>query len=146
MLQAVWRKGFGFYDADAQKVAEEIMSIGDSATPQQIVDAARDENSELHRCFTWDDTEAADKWRLQEARQITYHLVIKDDRPEMEDKPATRFFYKTTEDDGYKPTSTIFKNMEEHAALLQRAYAELAAFKRKYGHLQELSEILALID
>ena len=36
---------------DPQKVAEEIMGIGESATPRQIVDRARDEKSELHKCF-----------------------------------------------------------------------------------------------
>ena len=33
---------------DPQKVANEIMNIGGDATPQQIVDAARAETSELH--------------------------------------------------------------------------------------------------
>ena len=50
--------------ADAQLVADEIMSIGDAATPQQIVEKARDEATELHKCFTWDDRIAAEKYRL----------------------------------------------------------------------------------
>ena len=62
MQLATW--GTYRFKADAQKCADEIMEICDeleSATPQQILDKARDSNTELHKCFTWDDTEAAEK-------------------------------------------------------------------------------------
>lgn len=60
MIAATWKTGTdGLYKADAQKVAEEILSIGESATPAQIVDRAKDESAELHKCFEWDDTAAA---------------------------------------------------------------------------------------
>ena len=79
---------------DPQKVADEILGIGDEATPQQIVDAARDEGTELHRCFEWNDSVAAEKYRLTQARTIVCNLVIK--RPESEEEqPKVRYFYKT---------------------------------------------------
>ena len=44
-MQAEW-KIKGIYKADAQKVADEI---GDGkVTPQEVLEKARDENSELH--------------------------------------------------------------------------------------------------
>ena len=44
MITAKWERGFeSFYKGiDANEVAQEIISIGDDATPQQIVDKARD--------------------------------------------------------------------------------------------------------
>lgn len=48
----------------------EICDQMESATPQQILEKARDESTELHKCFTWDDSIAAEKYRIQEARQI----------------------------------------------------------------------------
>lgn len=78
-----WSTGIGeklYKGVSAPKVYDEIAAIGDSATPEQIVEAARDESSELHKCFTWNDTEAADKWRKQEARQIRHFLVIRNDK------------------------------------------------------------------
>ena len=147
MIEAVWRKEFASMHkgVNAQKVAQEILAIGDDADPHRILNAARNENSELHKCFTWDNTVAAEKWRLHEARQITYHLVIRKNNPEQEKLPQIRYFYKT-DSGGYKPTEMIFHNMDEHQKLLLQAYKELQAFKRKYSCLQELSEILALID
>ena len=130
---------------DPQKVADEILGIGDEATPQQIVDAARDESSELHKCFEWDNQIAAEKYRLQQARTIVCNLVIA--RPEQgEEKPKLRVFYKTESSQGYKPSTFIFHVPDEYEKLLKQAYAELHAFKQKYNSLKELEEILALID
>ena len=130
---------------DPQKVADQILGIGDEATPQQIVDAARDEGTELHRCFEWNDSVAAEKYRLTQARTIVCNLVIK--RPESEEEqPKVRYFYKTESGSGYKPSTFIFKQDDEYQALLKRAWEELRIFKAKYSTLKELEEILSLID
>lgn len=147
MLVAKWKSGFeSLHKADAQKVAEEILSIGDSATPQEIVDKAQDESTELHKCFTWDDTEAAVKWRQSEARQIVRHLVIQ--RPAEQDKgaPELRFFFKAEPGEGYRPTTLIVRREDEYLALLQRALGELRAFQKKYSILSDYEELRKLID
>lgn len=59
----------GRYDADPTKCKQEIESIGDDVKPRQIVDYAKNPETELHKCFTWDNDVAAEKWRLYEARQ-----------------------------------------------------------------------------
>ena len=38
--------------------------------PEDVVESARPINSPLHTRFTWDDTEAANQYRLQQARQL----------------------------------------------------------------------------
>lgn len=145
MITAEWSKiGEAIYNADAQKVAEEIMSIGPEAKPCQIVEKARDKATELHKCFDWDDTIAAEKWRIQQARHVTSCLVIR--REEVrENVPEIRFFHKN-DNDGYKAATFIFTHKDEHEKLLQAAYADLQAFKRKYESLQELDYILSLIQ
>ena len=143
MITATWKNGDFFgKKADAQSVAEEIMEIGEAATPEQIVERAKDADSELHKLFTWDDTRAAANWRKYEARQIVCHLIIKE--TVREDAPPARVFYVT--DKGYQQTTLIFQKTDEREALLKRAWGELRAFKAKYSMLQELADILALID
>lgn len=146
MITATWKRGFESLHkgVDPQRVAEEIISIGDDATPQQIVETARDASLELHRCFTWDNQVAADKWRLQEARLLVCHLVIQNEDPEST-LPEVRYFYKN-DAGGYKQSAMIFRRMDEYQMLLEKARTELHAFKTKYNCLQELDEILALID
>ena len=98
MIFAAWKSGCRI-PADAQKVADEILAIGNFATTAQILDKARDEQTELHKCFDWDDAEAAEKWRLQQARHIVCNPVIKEksDTP----RPEVRVFFKTDADSGY---------------------------------------------
>ena len=144
MITAKWRDGFGFYtNVDAQKVAEEIRSIGEEASPQQIVDMARSQSAELHKCFEWDDSIAAEKFRLEQARLVVRHLVIKEETVP-EDRPEVRYFFKPKRDEGYKSTEIIVRKEDEYKALLAQAWAELQAFKVKYSMLTELQEIFDL--
>ena len=45
-------------------------------TPEQVVEAARDENSALHDCFEWDDSTAAEKYRIEQARDLLKRVKI----------------------------------------------------------------------
>lgn len=148
MIVAKWSATGTRFGADAQKCYEEIMEICDdfeSATPQAVLEKARDESAELHKCFTWDDSIAAERYRLTEARLVTRQLVIKEvEVPK--DRPEVRLFYKTDNESGYKPTQIIVRQEDEYKKLLARAYAELRAFKAKYSMLKELQEIFELID
>lgn len=145
MEKAKWRHGFGFVKADAQRVADEIMSIGDDVTPQQVLEKARNENTELHKCFEWDDAIASEKYRLIQARDVIRFLVIEEETVPT-DRPEVRLMYKTDNTTGYKPIKVIMQDKTEYEKLLERARAELRAFKSKYAMLTELEEIFSLID
>ena len=142
---ATWRTP-GVFKADAQKVCEELREIGDEFTPQDIVDAAEDENTELHKCFEWDDTKAAKLYRIKQAVMLTSNLIFKKEIKEDKSPAPVRIFNKTDNSGGYKIPERTFKVQEEYEALLQRALAELHAFKVKYAALTELDYILELID
>ena len=142
---ATWRTP-GVFKADAQKVCDELRQIGEEFSPEDIVQAAEDESKELHKCFEWNDTKAANNYRLYQARVLTSQLIFRREVSDEEPPPApVRIFNKTDNTSGYKIPERTFKVQEEYEALLQRAYSELRAFKAKYQALSELSEILALI-
>ena len=143
MIFAKWKSG-SRYSADAQKVADEIFSIGESATTAEILEKARDETTELHKCFDWDDAEAAEKWRLQQARHIVCSLVIKEKTEASQ--PEVRAFFKTDSESGYKPTVLIVRDKDEYRKLLDRAIAELNSFRAKYKTLVELDGVFDAID
>lgn len=139
-MQAEW-KIKGLYKADAQKVADEI---GEGAvTPEDVLEKAKDKNSELHKCFEWDDSIAAQKYRLQQARAIIVNLVYS---PRTEDEHPVRCFQITTEKKTYRPTTQVLVQEDEYQALLKRAKAELEAFKRKYHTLTELEAIFEAME
>lgn len=135
----------GFFKADAETVYKEITALGDSFSPEQIVEAAKDENSELHKCFTWDDTVAAENWRKHQARMLVAQLVI---RTETTDKEpvAVRVIASTNVRNEYKPVVKVLEVEQDYADLLARAVAELKAFQQKYKTIKELREIFEAID
>lgn len=146
MIVATWRSDC-HYKADAQKCFDEISEIGEFATPKQIVDKARNEDTELHKCFEWDDTVAAERYRIVQARKVCQSLVFQRTEKQIEErKPEIRVLFKPLEAPGYRKTEIIVKHEDEYAKLLATAYRELHAFKVKYACLSELEAILELID
>lgn len=143
MSKTVWKID-NIFKADAQKCANEINTLGDDIRADKVLDLARNKKTELHKCFEWDDTVAAEKYRLHQAHRVIRMLVVQEDAP-AEERPPIRLFYKAATDKGYRPVDLIVKREDEYKALLARAYAELRAFKEKYSMLTELQEIFELI-
>lgn len=139
MVEAKWRVA-GIFKADAQKVYEEI---GDNEiSAEELLDRARNENTELHKCFEWDNNKAAEKYRLQQARQVLNSLVF---IPVETSEQPVRVFSYTTETK-YKPTIQMVRNMDEYTLLLAQAKRELDAFKIKYKTLKELKGVFDAIE
>ena len=137
----VWKFN-NLYKADAEKVSKEIESI-QNATPSSILEFARNENSELHKCFEWNDSVAAEKYRLQQARAIIVNLVYS---PKTEEEQPVRCFQITTERCTYQPTKQFLVQENEYQSLLARAKAELESFKRKYATLTELESVFEAME
>ena len=140
-MKAEWKVS-GLYKADAQKVAEEIGE--GKVTPEEILEYARNhKDSELYKCFEWNDSVAAEKYRKIQARSIILNLVISKE----ETKGHTvSCFSLTTEPKTYQRTTLFLEQPDEYQALLRRAKAELEAFKRRYHTLVELAEIFEVME
>lgn len=131
----------GYYKADAQKVAEEI-GFG-KFTPMEVLEKAKDETTELHKCFEWNDSIAAEKYRLEQAKNIIRMLVYEKETKEQE---VVRYYAKTETKHVYQPTKQFLVQEDEYQGLLRRALAELEAFKNKYHTLTELEGIFEAME
>ena len=133
------------FKADAEKVDEEIKSInGGKATPEEVLDyAEKHPESELYKCFQWDDTKAAREYRLHQARKVIMLLVRV---PAEKEKPAIREYQITSQKNTYQPTREFLVNQDEYELLLKRALRELQAFREKYKTLSELEDVFKAID
>jgi len=140
----------GIFKADATKCYEEIQQIGEEVKPEQVLDKAKDKKSELHKCFDWNDSTAAEKYRLIQARDVIRHLIVVQKNEDDEQKEPVQFRVmlknERTHESGYKQTVIMVKDEDEYRKLLEQAYAELHSFKQKYSCLSELANILELID
>lgn len=135
----------GKFHADAKKCKQEIESIGSDVKPKQIVDYAKNPETELHKCFTWDNDLAAEKCRLYEARQIVCNLVIVESDSGGENETQIRVFHKTDNEDGYKPLQFILQDKDEYKKLLEQCSYDLKNLKKKYQTISEYQEIWDLI-
>lgn len=135
----------GLYKADAETVYKEITALGESFSPADIVEAARNESSELHKCFEWDDSIAAEKYREHQARMVIAQLVV---RTETTDNTpvSVRVISSANAMNSYMPTKMLIRSESEYADLLERAKRELRAFQQKYITVVELQDIFAMID
>lgn len=128
------------FKADAKKCYEEIGT--DGITPQEIVEIARNEDSELHKCFEWDDSIAAEKYRIMQARTILLNLVVVN-KPK--DEPVRVYQISATKN-VYQPTTFFMKNPTEYQTLLSRAMGELRSIQKRYSQLAELETVFEAID
>lgn len=131
----------GIFKADANECYREISSL-EQITPKAILDFARDENSELHKCFEWDNDLAAEKYRTIQAGNVIRMLYVE---PKSEDAPPVRVLSRTS-NTVYQPTRTFLKNQNEYEDLLKRALSELESFRLKYKTLSELEQLFEQID
>ena len=114
-------------------------------TAEQLVEYARTHpESALHRSFTWDDAEAAAKWRLEQAQQIlrTYRVRVE---VEGEKSVTIRGVVSLPSDRGpehlYRSTIRVLSDEDQTAEMIEQAKRELASFRHKYAALRRLGKM-----
>ena len=139
----VWA-GTGFR-GNAEVVYHEIQELGESYTSEDIVEKAKDPTTELHKCFDWDDTIAAAKWRKHTARLICCSLKVV-----VESEDSEPVLFRLIENDktemAYKPVTFTVRLEDDYQRLLKQAKAELASFKNRYKKIVELENVIDEID
>ena len=145
-----WRSG-SRVSLDAQLAGEALARLqkgkNDLLEPADIVDAARSEKSVLHPHFEWDDTAAADAYRCDQARELVRSLTIDISRSNIETRPVRAFVnVETGGERGYTSTVTAMSSADLRKQVIERAWSELEAWRRRHAELTELGRIFTMID
>lgn len=138
-----WKKA-AYIKADANVAGQmcEQLERTVGLTAQNLLDANRPEDAPLHSEFEWNDSEAAELYREQQARHIINCLCIKAE--EGTEEPVRAFFRVSKPE--YESLSVILSNAEKHSSLLDMAYKELKAFRTKYNTLKQLQPVFDAIE
>jgi hypothetical protein len=115
-------------------------------TSQNVLESARSEKSPIHSLFEWDDTKAAEQYRLKQAAQLICNLTVE---IETEDKPIECRAYMDVSEakvGSFINVQSAFQSEESRDVVLKRALNELSAFKTKYKNLLELQDVFDVID
>lgn len=114
---------------------------------EDVVEFAKDPDTELHSKFTWDDDEASHQWRLLQARNIIRVSVIYEKKINQTIKAFVSLKDDRLEDGGgYRLMARVLGDKDMRERLLLQAKEELMDFKEKYSDLTELSSVFEAID
>lgn len=128
--------------AELQKLAKSNRGL---LRPVTVVSAAEDEASPLHSKFEWDDTLAAAKHRLWQARQLIEQFWTVD---AASDEPIHMFLSlqsDRTARKGYRSSAFVMNSSEHRQEWLEQAVGELATWRKTFGSLTELKSVNASI-
>lgn len=109
---------------------------------EAVVDTARHPDHPLHKFFEWEDSTAAEQWRLMQARQLIRKVLVIG--PNGDDEGATIPKYVSLQKDrnkpggGYRQTKEVINSKELMEQLEETAKKDLDAVLRRYEMLTKL--------
>ena len=141
---------------DAQIAGEELARIEgehSNLTPELVLEESRNESAVLHPCFEWDDSIAAEKYRLDQAGYLLRNIVITvtktaDAKVDAPEEVKVRAFVNVSEEKKgvYVPIKTALSQENYRKRVLENALAELLMFQNKYSIYVELAGVCKAIE
>lgn len=146
-MSMVYRwKGFVQMPVSAQVAGEELDKIRAAnsgiLTKKLVVKEAKSKSSPLHSAFEWNDTVAAEKYREDQAGYMIRSIEVTMVGQENSKIPVRAFVsVASNEDKQYRSIAAVMVDQELREQVLDRAFIEFNAWKRRYENLLELAEI-----
>jgi len=128
---------------------EQIRNANDGQLlPEAIVEFARNRNTALHGEFEWNNTKAAQRFRLEQARRV---IRLNINVLSTEGGDVTVPMYVSLKADrhtggGYRTLEDVMSDDEMRAQLLEQGLEEFQRVRRKYQTIQELTPVFTAID
>ncbi len=114
-----------------------------SLTPALVVDTARDPEHPLHSRFEWDDTTAAEKWRLEQAGQLLRIVTLPRDATRAHDLRAfVAVKGQDSRSSDYIPTEEAMADEFTRRLVLADMNREWRQLKKRYEHMAEFASLI----
>ena len=151
-----WKDGSRFNQIEAQAAGECLEQIrkdaGGNLLPADVVDAARPKRSVLHPAFEWNDSKAAEEFRLEQARSLVRSVVVTIE-PGSEAPKTIRAFVSIRSSGDDEEESSVYTSTEAamadpslRAQVVRQALREAESFRRRYAQYAELAAIFKAIE
>jgi hypothetical protein len=147
-----------FNDVKAESIRNALLLIaekyGGYLNPAHVVDEARDSSHYLHEHFEWDDSVAAESYRLAQAgaliRKVKLTIIRKPEATKEIEISTTRAYQsresQRTSSGGYEPIEAIMSDENKREELMQQVLRELSAYRKRYADIVALADVWAAID
>lgn len=104
---------------------------------QVVTWARRNRKSALHRQFEWNNTKAANEFRLWQARRlIAINIVTEDGGPQI-----VSLSFDRTKGGGYRAVSDVLSSRDLSEIMLRDALAELERVRERFQRVKELTNV-----
>ena len=137
------------FKAKPEKVGKELEDIeilGELNSKSVLQYAKENVDSELHKCFEWDDEIAGKKYRLMQANQILCSISIEiKEEPLKRQRVYVNVKSSTTNVKQFKNINEVLKNDDEYRQLIEKAKQELQSYKEKYETLVNKNDLKEII-
>lgn len=114
--------------------------------PEAVVAFARRPDSALHAKFEWDDSVAAEQYRLQQARSVIRAQVRVSEVVGRRCRAYVSVPSDRTSDGGYRPTDAALSRTAIRMQMVESVLEELAKARDRYPHLPELNPLWLRIE
>lgn len=124
---------------------------GGLISPGEVVEAARPASSPLHNAFCWDDTEAANRYRLLQAQKLIRSFKVEIEEGDKTTEVPVFLGLSVdresgTEDNPYRLAEDVAKVPDLQAIAENDALEQLRGIRNRYSYLKRLSDIWSAID
>jgi hypothetical protein len=112
-------------------------------TAQQVLEDAKKKTSPIHSFFEWDNSAAAEAYRLSQAQGLITAVVAiytQDDQPPVQTRASVSVPDRQT------GQVHEMSQVATHDAVLRRALRELMAWRKRYEDLSELAPVFSVAD
>lgn len=143
----------GLFPVDAKTVGEHIENLQKQngiVTSESLLDSARPVDSAIHDCYEWDDTVAAEKYRIVQSGNIIKNLVKVSVLDDGKQEKTVRAYVNIAPKDKFTSgkfidVDTALSNEETRKIVLHKALEELKTFQKKYEDLNEFAKVFDAI-
>lgn len=107
--------------------------------PKVVVNAARDPKSPLHSKFEWNNTKAAEAYRLEQAAELIRSVTF---LPKGSDEPIRAYVSLSSDrlgKSGYRAMMDVLSDAQLTAVLVEDAKQELLLFQQRFDRLRKIS-------
>jgi hypothetical protein len=127
-----------------QAILQEIYQERGRLTAHDVLEEARNPGHPLHNRFEWDDSVAAERYRLDQARQLIREVKITFIPRGATDPQSVRAYHSVPDPQGraYRPTEEIANNPLMLRMLLNDMNRDWSRMRERYGHLVEFTEMV----
>lgn len=151
-----FRAGYSLPGVTPQVVGDtlkELEAKNSVVTPSAVVEVAKPKNAPLHSCFEWNDSKAAERFRLDQARLIIRSVEVVRMLEGGKEERQLGFVSIAVNKPGssaYMNTEGALRDERYSAKIIDDAKAQLLGWRRRYGHLaalvKEFAPIVEAID